>query len=169
MPQPGTIDINATISAWADIVIKIWHEKMVELKVYDTGELYNSLLNELVKNAGNDIDRIEFSFKLYGIFVDMGAGKYGPGRLSQRNTNWFSRIFFGQVRKLKEILTERYSSVVTETVINSLTIGFYAGYNSEISKFTATERQRIRNKKNYDRRRAQPGRWVNNSKTWKPY
>ena len=30
---------------------------------------------ELLVNAGEDIEKIEFSFRLYGFFVDMGVGK----------------------------------------------------------------------------------------------
>ena len=75
MQQNGTIDINETVHAWADIVLKIWHNKITELQVYDTGALYESLKNSLFTAAGNDVNKVEFSFQLYGIFVDMGVGK----------------------------------------------------------------------------------------------
>lgn len=167
MQPNGTIDINDTLKAWADIVIEKWQVKIIELGVFDTEALYDSLLAHCVRESGQNIDRIDFSFKLYGIFVDMGAGRYGEGRFHQKNTNWFSRIFFWQIRRLREILLERYSSMVSDTVINQLTIGFFDLYDSSKSVYTPAQRQGIRNAKNYYRRRAKPGRWTNNWKTWK--
>ena len=125
MQQNGTIDINETVHAWADIVLKIWHNKITELQVYDTGALYESLKNSLFTAAGNDVNKVEFSFQLYGIFVDMGVGKeiekgnggdlgFTPNR---KRKEWYSRIFYREVMKLKEILVEKFGEGVARNII----------------------------------------------------
>ena len=182
MPQPGIVDINATISAWADIVIKIWHEKITELKVYDKGALEESLLREFLINAGSDIDKIEFSFKLYGIFVDMGVGREifrgNDGDLGfnpiRKPKEWYSRKYYGQIMKLREILMERYSKAITYSLINTMTESFDQRYSDSMNAKTVgslrTVRyrgvQNARNARNYAARRTQSGHW-SGGKYWK--
>lgn len=116
---------NETIAAWADITLKIWHNKITELKVWETGALYESLKNTLLAMAGTDVDKIEFSFKLYGIFVDMGVGReifrgndgdlgYTPIR---KRKEWYSRIFYREVMRLREILMEKFGEEVARQVV----------------------------------------------------
>ncbi len=126
MQPNGKVDINETIKAWADIVIQKFHAKITELKVYDKGYLEDSLLYEMMVNAGNDIEKIEFGFKLYGIFVDMGVGKYlsksdsNSSENSRQPKEWLSKKYYGQVMKLREILLEQYSKAITFSVINTM-------------------------------------------------
>lgn len=110
MQQIGS-DKSVTINAWADIVLNIWQQNLIEMQVYDTGELYNSLLQSLLYNAGNDSNKIEFSFALHGIFVDSGAG----GEISAGNSDyirkakpWYSKALYGQMFRLRDILAEKY-------------------------------------------------------------
>lgn len=184
MQQNGTVDINDTIAAWANIVIEKWHAKITELKVYDKGNLDNSLMQELMVNAGSDIDRIEFTFKLYGQFVDMGVGKEiskgNSGDLGATPTRqpkeWFSKKYYGQVMRLREILMQQYSKAITFSMVNTMQADFDQRYkdvmtaNSVSSLRTVQYRQQTnaRTARNYRERRSQQGRWTNNSKTWKP-
>jgi len=115
MQQPGQPDINLTIAAWADVVLNIWRNKLTELKLWDTGELYRSLRYELYRNAGNNIEKIEFVYNYYGRFTDAGtvfiqtpkAWKGGP-------------LFYAQVMKLKEILGEKYATIAITEITTSL-------------------------------------------------
>lgn len=114
--------------AWAEITLKIWREKITELKVWDTGTLYESLENTLLRAAGNDVDKIEFSFKLYGVFVDMGTGREIPrgnmGDLGftpiRKRKEWYSKIFYREVMRLKEIMIEKFGEAAVNTVIASM-------------------------------------------------
>ncbi len=125
MQQPGQLNEKETIRAWADITLKIWREKMTELKVWESGALYESLKNALFTAAGNDVDKVEFSFKLYGIFVDMGTGreifKGNDGDLGftpvRQRKEWYSRIFYREVMRLKEILIEKFGEGVAEQIV----------------------------------------------------
>jgi hypothetical protein len=134
MPNSGKPDINASIAAWADICIKIWQANITKEKIYSTGDLFNSLSNSLYRNSGGDVEKIEFIFNLYGIYVDAGVGGGTAGNKSwlsddqyqfNRNTDrrrrqWFSRTFFGQVMKLREILAEKYGQELTYQVTETV-------------------------------------------------
>ena len=113
MQPPGQPDMNVTITAWADIVLKIWRDKIVQFKLYRSGDLYNSLKYEIERNSNGDPQKIEFAYKYYGMFADMGANS-----MTQRQ--WKDKPFYGQVMKLKEILTEKYIEQVKNGVIVSM-------------------------------------------------
>ena len=126
MKQPGSILKEETLRAWAEIVIKIWRDKISDMHIWDTGTLYNSFRYELVRGAGDSIERIEFAYELYGYFVDMGVGRDvyvgNPGNVDtiRKRKEWYSRVFFGQVMKLKEIIKEKYGEGVATSVAAAL-------------------------------------------------
>jgi hypothetical protein len=127
MLQPG-INNEETIRAWAEITINIWRNKIVELKAWDTGELYKSFRYELYKSAGNNVDRIEFSYHLYGLFVDMGVGREMAkgnsgdlgGAVIRQRKEWYSRVFYREVMRLKEILAQKFGEGVAKQLVLSL-------------------------------------------------
>jgi hypothetical protein len=184
MQPNGQADINETLKAWADIVIEKFRAKITELKVYDQGYLDESLMYELLVNAGNDIEKIELSFKLYGIFVDMGVGKEiskgNRGDLDFTPTRkpkpWYSLKFYGQVMKLRELLLENYSRAITFSLINTLQTDFDQRFRSVVGRESHTvsslrtvryrEVTSRRTARNYASRREQPGHW-SGGKTWK--
>lgn len=189
MQQSGTIDINLTLKAWADIVISKLKANIDELDVRDLGNLDNSILHTLLINAGTDIDKIEFSFKLYGIYVDMGVGKEfsrgnsgdtanerGISKPKRKPKEWFSRKYYGQVMKLREILMEKYSKAIAWSMINTLQADFDQRYASKLHAITVgnlrtvvyRDKTNARTKRNYNRRRQMDGSWTNEYKTWKP-
>lgn len=112
MPPTGTFSNEETVKAWAEITLKIWRDKIIVLKLWRTGDLYNSLKNTLFVAAGNDVQKIEFSFKLYGIFVDILLGR--------NRKEWYSRVFYREVMRLREILVEKYGEDVVREVIYAM-------------------------------------------------
>lgn len=189
MQQPGTIDINLTLKAWADIVIEKLRMNIEEIPVIDEGNLHDSLLQTLLVNAGQDIDKIEFSFKLYGIYVDMGVGKEtkkgSSGDLgfhkNREEKEWFSKKYYGQIMKLKELLIDKYSQSIAYTMVNILSEDFdqrykskgedslhlYADTASNLRTVRYRQSNNARTMKNYYKRRESGGQWTNNHKTWK--
>lgn len=127
MPTNG-LNKGETLAAWSDIVLKIWHEKIVDLKVWETGDLNSSLLHTLMSNAGTDADKVEFSFLLYGVWVDMGVGHEisvgNSGDLGftpvRKRKEWYSRIFYGQVMKLREIFMEKFGESAAKQVVSAM-------------------------------------------------
>jgi hypothetical protein len=183
MQENGKVDINETLKAWADIVIEKWHNKLTELKVYDQGFLYDSLLFDLLLNAGENIQKIEFSFKLYGIYVDMGVGgemkKGNSGDLgftpTRKPKEWYSKKFYGQVMRLREILMEQYGRSIAYSMMNTLSENLDQRYENVLQAPTIKNLRSVvyraknnqRTQRNYNSRRASDGRWTNDSKTWK--
>jgi hypothetical protein len=189
MQPRGTIDINLTLKAWADIVISKLKNNIDELDVRDLGNLDDSIIHTLLINAGTDIDKIEFSFKMYGIYVDMGVGKEfsrgnsgdtanerGISSPKRKPKEWFSRKYYGQVMKLREILMEKYSKAITYSMMNTLQADFDQRYSDQLHSITVGNLRTVvyrnksnsRTKRNYNRRRQLDGRWTNDYKTWKP-
>lgn len=174
MQQRGTIDINLTLKAWADIVISKLKNNIDELDVRDLGNLDNSILHTLLVNSGTDIDKIEFSFKMYGIYVDMGVGKEfsrgnsgdtayekGISAPKRKPKEWFSRKYYGQVMKLREILMEKYSKAITYSMMNTLQADFDQRYSDQLSSITVGSLRTVRyrevtnkrTRRNYAKRR----------------
>jgi len=108
-------NISLTLQAWADIVIKNWLAKIDAMGIHDTYELSQSFIHHIISNAGGDIARIEFAFLFYGRFVDMGVGKgikiedTGMKESRRRPHKWYSPVIYSQVKKLTEILAEKYA------------------------------------------------------------
>lgn len=182
--QSGQVDINATIEGWAEVVIKIWREKIMAFSppIWETGELFRSLKHEFERQAGNDIDKIEFAFKLYGQFVDMGVGREyskansGDVKSERQPRPWFSSRFYREIMKLREMLVEEYGKSFAYNVANQLSASFDQRYGSpllaksvdSLRSVKYREVQSERNARNYERRRNRQGSWRNEYKTWKP-
>jgi hypothetical protein len=116
-------DLGITVEAWAKIVIERWERKIQQLKIYQTGKLVNSFTQFVNTQAGGNPDKIVFAFEYYGKFVDMGVGrgvKLGEVETSSRKAKpWYSKTFWSQFEKLKEIMVDKYQikgqmSIITE-------------------------------------------------------
>jgi len=129
MATTGTYSNEETIRAWADITLNIWQIKLREQGISNTNALYESLKHTLFLSAGNNVDKIEFSFKLYGIFVDMGVGNGilagNRGNLGftpiRKRKPWYSKVFYHEVMRLKEILTRVYGDEAGRAIVYSMT------------------------------------------------
>lgn len=116
------------IRAWAEVTIKIWKDKILQLDVFDTGALYESFVKHVVTHSGGDVAKIDFMFNLYGMYVAAGVGK----EISRGNTgdlgatpareakNWYSPVFYKEVMKLKDFLAWRYGREAVQTITNTL-------------------------------------------------
>lgn len=110
MQTNGTNDREQYLIEWAKRMVEIWEEKILMYKVLDSGELYRSLNDHIIKNAGGNITVIEHFFNFYGIYVDKGTGKetskgnsgdlgFTPNREAKP---WFNIKFYYYTRVLAE-------------------------------------------------------------------
>jgi hypothetical protein len=123
-----------TIEAWANIVVQIWEDKVQQLGINDTQTLLNSFAIHVQRAAEGRVDYVMFAFQYYGRFVDMGVGKYQPfdsissnllskadswGKQtrSRQPRQWYSKVFYSQLRKLSDILAEKYAHQAALTVV----------------------------------------------------
>lgn len=134
------------IEAWAEVTIKCWKEKILMLDVWDTGELYESFTHHVVTQSGGDVAKIDFMFKLYGIYASLGVGREvsrdNPGDLGftpeRKKKPWYGPVFYREVMKLKEFLAYRYGQESVKSITNML---------GDVSKGT---------QKNYERQQIKP-------------
>jgi hypothetical protein len=154
MSQTG-IEIGKTIDAWAEITLKAWQQKLDALGFgHEDFHLYDSLaLNNIEKSMAGKQFKMKFGFNHYGKFIDMGVNRWGD--INQRQ--WYYSTFYHQTERLKEIMAEKFRTISVERI-----------HQAVDEMFTAQKRSVI-TARNYNKRRAKHGRWVNNSKTWKPY
>lgn len=120
-------NMNLTVEAWAEIVIDKWETMIARLKIGHSGNLLNSFAHHVATQANGDPERIEFVFEYYGKFIDMGVGRGVPiseVQFSDRKRKpWYSKTFFSQVKKLGEILSEKYAAKAQATIIENLDTG----------------------------------------------
>lgn len=182
MGQTGS-NLNPTINAWTEITMKVLFQRM---DVWGWGNEANHLRDSLRKgklvfhDLGNDRFNMSMSFNLYGRFVDIGTGKdVSTSNISleinsetkglrtvRRPKEWLSGYWWAQLQRLREIVRDKYSAVSVTTVIDEL--ANLMGHSKSTRGFQYAVSQSARNARNYARRRALPGRWTNNHKTWKP-
>jgi len=123
-----------TVEAWADITIQNWHNNLRKQGIGSTGELFNSFAKHLVQESGGNVALVEFTFKYYGKFVDMGVGKgirlseVGEVRKTRRELGkrkgalrspkkWYSKELYVQVNRLKELLAVKYGQQMTSEIM----------------------------------------------------
>ncbi len=139
------INITETVEAWAEIVIKNWRQKIIQLDIGVTGALYDSFQHEVIGQAGSNPEKIEFAFKYYGRFVDMGVGrgvdKGNPGYVNTRRKakKWYSKVFYSETAKLRELLAEKYG-IIGAAVIKENIDAFERKNRSKIGGDIANKR-----------------------------
>ncbi|HZK94363.1 MAG TPA: hypothetical protein VFC67_09165 [Prolixibacteraceae bacterium] len=118
-------NLSLTVDAWAKIVIERWENKIVRLRIHNTGNLAKSFAIHVFTQSNGDPDKIEFAFNYYGKFSDMGvgtgitAGEAGSG--NRKKKPWYSKVFFGQVKQLGVILRSKYEYKAQLTIITNIT------------------------------------------------
>ena len=120
-------DLRLTIDAWADIVLSNWMDKIEKLRIGYSFQLDESLKYEIISNAGNLPERVEFSFNYYGKFVDMGVGKGVTIDLvkdrsdhRRRPKKWYSNTMYAEIIKLREILAKKYGRIAAISIIENI-------------------------------------------------
>lgn len=126
-------DLKLTAEAWAEIVIKIWIEKIQKKRKkrpLSSGELLNSFVSTVYTNSGGDPERIVFAFNYYGKFVDMGVGTgvkadeleslRAAGETKRRKKSWFSGTFDYQVEQLTKLMEEKYNLKIASAIVDTL-------------------------------------------------
>lgn len=112
--------------AWADMMIKIWREKIERLHVIDTYSLHQQMQENVISST-DTVSTIQHKFLEYGIYQDLGVGngysKDNGGNLeildpvyrAEHNLGeprkprvWFSRAYFASIMVLKEQMAYMY-------------------------------------------------------------
>ena len=165
-------NLSLTLEAWAQIVIEKWKLKIAALDIGRTGDLVRSFYYEVYNGANGNPEKIMMMFNMYGKYVDMGVGKEFAKGDWQRNDGrslyttrkpkeWYSKVFFAQIARLRDILAEKYSKAATDAIVNIIETSFDQRYSDTMSAPAVAnqrtveyrEQQQKRNARNYARRR----------------
>lgn len=131
--------------AWAKITIKVWRENLTRLQVNRSNALWQSFMSYVTARADGDIKKIEFAFKYYGKFVDMGVGRgvhikdakrpkdnhnlrkvnmmYLKSKMlgsPRKPKKWYSKTLTHEVNRLAEILGVNYENAVISELTNGI-------------------------------------------------
>lgn len=117
-----------TLTAWSDIVVKMWQEKIIQLDVWESGELYDSFQHHINTQANGDVRKISFFFNVYGMYVNDGVGKEvyvgNPGDLGftpkRKRKRWHDGVFYREVYKITQYITWKYSKGALEMISSAV-------------------------------------------------
>lgn len=126
------IEFEVDWDEFGEIVIEKWQRKILERDVWDTGNLYHSLeyswrglnaLNQVVgRGHGGEVkipDKVSFSFPLYGIYADRGAGRGTRIKSHWRgrgHSQWFYATFAQERKRLGELVAEAYGRAAVSMI-----------------------------------------------------
>ena len=119
--------VNNTISEWADRVVEIWINQMIQLGIHNAAQHAASFEWHAYNAAGGDIAKLTFVFEYFLKFTDMGVGRgvsladrsYLVSNKRKQKT-WYSKTFLLEVKKLQNILAEKYARIGALTIIENL-------------------------------------------------
>ena len=115
-------------TGWAEIVLKLWKRKIMDMEVWHSGQLFDSLVHHVITQANGNVAMIEFFFLMYGRFQDMGVGrevfKGNSGDLGftpkRKRKMWYSKVFWGSVQDLARIVAEKYGKDAARSIVIAL-------------------------------------------------
>lgn len=132
-------DLQLYLHAWAEMMINIWQEKILLMKAWDTGELYDSFTNHVLIHSGGDAAKISFAFREYGFYVNAGVGKevsagnegelidaahYNVKRevyeLERKAKPWFDKGWYRSVYALRRDVARIYGDNIAKNIVFEL-------------------------------------------------
>jgi hypothetical protein len=136
------MDLALTADAWASIVISKWRQKLTAMKIGHTGNLFRSFYYHVHNNAQGNPYLILFTFEKYGLYVDAGVGrgvsKGNSGNLekyahfsnqtkskvlNREKKRWFSSVYYREVKRLQEIVAQKYGDKASQEIVIGLSTG----------------------------------------------
>lgn len=100
---------------WAEMVIDIWLQQMVSLKINNPWIHAESFQQTVMANANGDVNKVVFTFDYFLRFTDMGVGKGTTlsesiaGNTNRKRKMWYSKTFLREVRILVDIMAQDYA------------------------------------------------------------
>lgn len=149
-------DIREWERGWTDMMVKIWQENILRLKIFDTGRLYNRITGTVIDASG--MVTICHQFMLYGIYVARGVGNgYRVGNSGKDDDNglkflgkqyrkehklgkprqkrdWFARKYYSSVVVLSRVERDLYGEAYMGTLSNVL----QAMFDGKVSRSNGT-------------------------------
>ncbi len=111
---------------WCDFMIDVWHDRLMQLRINDTGALVRSVGGSCMQGSQKII---EHKFLLYGIYVAAGVGngyrhgnsgkddenglqflrgEMGKNGKHRKRRDWFAKKYFYSIQRLNEKESQFY-------------------------------------------------------------
>ena len=115
--------MHTTVDAWADIVTKQWRGAINKLNIHSTGALFESIAYDVI--GGDKPDKVRFTFKDYGVYVNFGVGKEtrigNKGvNTSRRAKKWYTPVIFREIDALSRILADKYGEKAAGVIVSAI-------------------------------------------------
>lgn len=124
------LNMKETVDAWAEIVLRIWEEQIKDYDAIYSWQLIDSLQQHVHFHSNGNPERIDFFYKYYGKFVDMGVGSgvtlsnqdalLALEQTERKRKPWFSETFYYQVRVLGEIMAKKYAHKAAISIVANI-------------------------------------------------
>ena len=108
----GTEDFRVDWDRFGELVIEKWQKRLLEKDIYDTGNLYRSIVYGY--RASNALGQIVGRGYTRGNGGDLVKFK-GTGRGRERRT-WYYRIFAHERHRLGELVAEQYGRAAASMI-----------------------------------------------------
>lgn len=120
-------EFNNTIVEWANTVVEIWINQLIQMGISNASEHASNFEWHAYNAAGGDIAKVAFVFEYFLKFTDMGVGR-GVSLADRsylinnkrKQKPWYSKTFLLEVKKLQNILAEKYARIGALTIIENL-------------------------------------------------
>ena len=107
-------------------MVTIWQDKIIQLKIRDTGALLSSFTTSVISQSGGSVDKIIFAYLYYGRMVDMGVRKglslndqMYEGK-SKKQKGWYNKPYYHSIKVLNEKRAELYGEEFQAIIMDTL-------------------------------------------------
>ena len=109
-------DIIKYEEGWTREMQTYWRERLLRLKIYDTGRLYGSISGRMQRAGKTSV--LEHRFAYYGIYVALGVGKgykrgnggdlvflkdWKTNKKHRQKRDWFIKKYYASIMRLGEV------------------------------------------------------------------
>ena len=103
------------VEAWNKTMVEIWKDNILKLDVFDTGALYNSIIEMPIQADGRFFQiSLSHEFLEYGLWQDYGTGRevargnsgdIGRDKVRERR-RWFSGKYYSSCLNLRDFMAD---------------------------------------------------------------
>lgn len=112
--------------AWAEMMVNIWIDRIIQYGIRDTGALMSSFKQHIVIQSGGSIGKIVFAFLYYGRMVAMGVHKGQTienriiDNVKGKPRDWYTKPLYHSLLVLNEKRAQLYGEEFKAMIIDTL-------------------------------------------------
>lgn len=120
MPEqiPNSAALNQDVKSWAQETSGDLLDKISELNIVDTGNLFRRLRHRLGHSFG-EVEKISYGFPRYGVFVEKGVGRgrpVGSPKAKQYARPWFNPTLDNRLPDLANRVARHSANLAVKSI-----------------------------------------------------